>query len=291
MAVPPRETALFPQPIPIAAGRAIAAPFQFLTTGEDHLRLTQISMSANAAIALTGRYIDLRGDIRPIAYRVNTDGTRGPVTADFSLAPGALLNLAVKVGVGSSAEPRYGEVFVILELIRGFSGATEVLGVLLQGYVTRRQGLGWPGSPVSNSVEFGGLPREYTGTAPAAGAVISEVVPNNSRWRILSAYAQLTTSAAAATRNPYCAIKGQGGLYYVTSYSNVNQTASQTKNHHWTIGLDRNTGLNPAWITNPWADGPWMTKDMVLEIGADSLQAGDTFSAPRILLLDALEGL
>jgi hypothetical protein len=93
-----------------------------------------------------------------------------------------------------------GQVFVIVQIVRGFSGATEVLGTLLQGYVTTTQGLGWPGSPIVSSTEGEPAIRFIRGTTPAPGSAFTETVPTGARWELLAIKFSVAASAAVVTR-------------------------------------------------------------------------------------------
>src|SRR5216684_7447604 len=88
------------------------------------------------------------------------------------------------------------------QLLRYVGGTAIVLGTLLGGYVTAVQALGFPGSPVSNSLDGTPPAVEGNGNTPAVGADTFDTVPLGARWEILYYSAKLTTSAAVANRRP-----------------------------------------------------------------------------------------
>lgn len=176
----------------------IVSPFQFYMNGEDALRVTSANSLTGVVLAITGRFFDADTQaITAIDERHTPNTDRSIKQTLISLGKGYLLNIAVRVVTGA---PVIGQTFAIVELVRGFTGATQFLGVLGQDYVTKRQGLAWPGSPIRSSIEGGGYFRTIAGAAPAAGAEILETVPAGARWELLSGACVLTTSATAGTR-------------------------------------------------------------------------------------------
>lgn len=160
------ERAFVASPVSSAAGRVIASPFQFYTTGEDNLRIVSSNSLAGVSLRVEARFIDPAGTISAQSWDHVPNSDRTPRTTDYRLGVGALLNLTV---YASSGAPRIGQTFVMVQLIRGDAPAAIVLGTMLQGYVTAVQHLAWPGSPIQSSIEGGGYPRAIVGTTPAAG--------------------------------------------------------------------------------------------------------------------------
>src|SRR5204863_2582589 len=91
----------------------------------------------------------------------NTD--RSVKTSDHPLGVGQLLNLTVFASAGA---PLIGQTYVKVQLIRGVGAAAIVLGTLLGGYVTAVHALGFPGSPIENSLTATPAIRYITGTNP-----------------------------------------------------------------------------------------------------------------------------
>src|SRR4051812_32014952 len=113
----------------------------------------------------------------------------------------------------SAGTPIIGQTFVRVQLIRGLSGATLPIATLLQGYVTSRQDLAYPGSPIRMSTEDAFPVRIITGTDPAAGVEIVETVPDGAVWELVSVTARLVTSAAAAVRFPMLQLDHGGSTF------------------------------------------------------------------------------
>lgn len=237
----PTERQFQPLPVPIGAARAISAPFQFVTTGEDNLRVTVINSLIGCRVAVQGRRIDDQGTILPIAHAVTPTSDRAAVSAIFPLGVGAIVNLTVWASEGT---PKIGQTFVIVQLVRGREGGTELLGTLLSGYVTAVQALGWPGSPIQSSIEGPGYIRQITGTIPAAGAEIFEIVPTGARWELLAVTLAFVPGVAAADRRVLLyADPSYAAVFYAPCATPINFPFVLAVN--WCSGL----GATPTGIT------------------------------------------
>lgn len=294
MAVSARELAFFAQPIHIAGGRAIAAPFQFATTGEDSLRLIVINAGIAVRVKVQGRRVDEKGAILPLAHTLTAQADRTPTSQDYPLGIGALVNLSVHAepvqsGLEVFEQPVIGQTFVTLQIIRGLSGGTEVLGVLLQGYVTQRQGLGWPGSPIEDSLRGQGVLRQIIGTAPAAGADISESVPTNARWRLVSVFATLQTLAAPGNRLPYIRVEDEPAFVFWRLYSAAAQASGLTRAHQWFIGVNQATAIDPVYQQSALPHGTVLKDGGRFVISAVGMAVDDQWAAPRYIVEEWLE--
>lgn len=223
------ERAFFAQPVPGAGGRVIASPFQFVTTGEDSLRITSVNSLVGVRVKVQARRLDSGGDIKASAWDHTPASDRTAVMTDIELGSGALLNLTVFASAGA---PRVGQTFVIVQLIRGTGAVAIVLGTLLQGYITSTQGLGWPGSPIQSSIEAGGCVRVLTGTVPGVGLDCVETVPTGARWELLNMFSQIATSVAGGTRVPYF-FTISGGQYVTFGVQANGAPPSETHAFTW----------------------------------------------------------
>lgn len=243
----PIERQFQPLPVPIGNARAISAPFQFVTTGEDNLRVTVVNSLSGCRVAIQGRRIDQDGAILPIAYAVSPTADRLATTEIFPLGVGAIVNLAVYAVAGT---PRIGQTFVIVQLVRGRTGGVELLGTLLQGYVTSTQGLGWPGSPIITSIEGPGFIRNIQGTAPGAGNTIYEAVPTGARWELLSFTALYLADAVVMARVPMLyADSGYGQIFFGITNQTVN--AGELWAFNWSSGYGAGPWANVVYVACP----------------------------------------
>lgn len=215
-------------------GRIVAAPFQFVTTGEDNLRVTVVNAAAGCRVAVQGRRIDSQGTVLPLGYAMSAPADRTPVTQIFPLGIGAMVNVAVYAVAGA---PMVGQTFVIVQIVRGREGGTELLGTLLQGYVTTTQGLGWPGSPIVSSTDGEPALRVIRGTTPAAGNGWTETVPTGARWEVLAVRFNVAASAAVVTR--YISVYAdEGGRTPWILASPRQLIASEVRIYSFAVGLE-----------------------------------------------------
>lgn len=191
------ERTFLAAPIADAGNRVIASPFQFAVDGTDNLRVSAASSLAGVVIGIDYRFLGEDNTIRAASLEFRPTATRMMTSAGFALGKGYVLNLTC---FAKSGNPRIGQVFVKIDIIRGLSAATIALGTMLQGYITAKQGLGWPGSPIENSLAAEPVDRTLAGTVPAAGAQFKETVPAGARWDVISIFARLVTSGTPANR-------------------------------------------------------------------------------------------
>lgn len=229
----PTEQRFDPVPPSPRAFRVAAAPFQFVSTGEDSLRITSVSSLVNAHVKIQARRSLPDGSITADVWDHTPNSNRTAKTDDFSIAPGAILNL---VAFESSGTGAYGQVWVTVQLIRGAGAAAVVLGILVEGYITQAQPVAWPGSPLMTSFEGPGLLREVASAAPAVGVNPVLLVPSGARWELMTATVQLVTSVAGGNRQAVMNLDN-GIIPLAISVNPGLQGPSTTQNWFWTQGL------------------------------------------------------
>jgi len=255
-----------------------------LITRDTNLRINSFNSASGVGLTIVARSIGFDGApiVDSFAHTPNTD--RSIKSETFLLSEGWLVSLQV---YASSGTPRRGQCFVRADLIQGFTGAVFSLATVLQGYVQDTTALAYPGSELVASIRGRGVIRSITGTNPAAGVEISETVPTNARWRVISMYAQLVTSAVVAARLVNVII--DDGTNTVFRYgTGASQAASQTVNYPFFGGgfVDA-TGGNPRAIPLP--------PDLLLMGGyrfrttTTLLDAGDDWTAPQMLIEEWIE--
>jgi hypothetical protein len=205
------ERTFIAAPIADAGNRVIASPFQFAVDGTDNMRLSVANSLAGVVVALDGRFLDDAGVITAFHHTFTPTADRMVTSKVLALGKGFVLNLTCYASEGA---PRIGQTFVKLDVIRGFSGATIALGTMLQGYITTKQALGWPGSPITSSLDGGGYGRAFVGSDPGPGTQIVETVPAGARWEVFSFAAELATSGTVITRQPHLLIDNGGKVCF-----------------------------------------------------------------------------
>jgi hypothetical protein len=191
------EVIIKADPFASANGKVIAVPFQFLSTGEDHLRVRSFNSLAGVVLTIDMRTLNTAGEIQVSSSPHTPNSDRSAKVTTIALAPGYILNLVVRASAGS---PTIGQTYVIVELVRGLGTNAQLLGQLLGGYVTAQQGLAWPGSPIESSIAGGGWFRSFEGTIPAAGQQVVETVPTGARWDVRLVRVDLLADAIGLNR-------------------------------------------------------------------------------------------
>lgn len=279
------ERVIASRPASPIGGRLVPSPFEFQSTGEDNLRIEAWNSLAGVTLAIQGRWQQEGRAIDAFSHALPLSSDRTRNRLDVELGIGYVLNLTV---FAASGTPRIGQTFVRVSLIRGTAPAALVLAVLLQGYVTAVQGLGWPGSAIVDSISGGGVRRSITGSAPALAAEFAETVPTGARWELLSLVSTLQTSAAAGNRACYLLIKA--GATTKGRYAPAGaQVASATGTWTWAANLPVLTGTFPVTFQQPFLQPALLLAGEGFASVTTSILAGDQWSAPDYTVREWLE--
>lgn len=122
----------------------------------------------------------------------------GQTVLTFTLGEGFLLSATVTPPDNSIPEP--GGTFAILTVQRDTPETRMLHMVLFSDYLCTSHYPTWPYGRQIFPQDGPGRLRSIVGTIPAAGAEISELVPFNTSWNLLSIMYSLTTSAVAGNR-------------------------------------------------------------------------------------------
>jgi hypothetical protein len=204
----------------------------------------------------------------------------------FVLTPlyeGWLLSFAAHVSSATNSSQWY---FMQSLVFRGqIPGQPTNPGSLIwQGFLVGFASNGWPGTPAKEITDGPGIIRSITGTLPAAGAEISEVVPNKRRWTLLSLRAQLATSAAVANRFPSYIID-DGVNQFMSIHTNVAEVASTTNAFLLTPGNQFfNDGQGQFLLPFPALIA--LKSGFRINTSTVGIQAGDQWSAPQYEVIE-----
>jgi hypothetical protein len=134
-------------------------------------------------------------------------------------------------------------------------------------------------SPTINSIH--GRILSITGTDPAAGAEISETVPDRRRWRILGVHFSLVTDATVADRLVHLVIDDGSNtliqICVVTAHA-----ASITK--QYSFSNFGSTQLDPVLCFYLPLPPLLLTAGFRIRTVTDLIEGGDNYSAPQILV-------
>lgn len=203
---------------PIIGRGLVASSFQYYLTGVESLRVVMQSLVAGVKLELACR-LWRESDRAVVLSRELIDSGTGiptPVTTEYALDAGALLN--VRLGVASGT-PAHGAIWVRVQLIQGAGAAAVVVGTLLQGFVSTSNDLGWPGSPIEKQDSASGFVASHAG---AAGANISALtIGARERWRPICGRFTYTASGAAGNRNAFVAVLDNAGNFVYVGVSSI----------------------------------------------------------------------
>lgn len=283
----PREQAFVASPIASAGGRVITSPFQFYTSGEDHLRLRVANSKVGVFVQLFGRFVTSRGTLQSFEHTHQPSADRAVSTSTIALEVGAVLNLTV-VAIG--ATPAIGQTFVLVQLVRGLGPAGVVLGTLLQGYVTSTQHLAWPGSPIVSSTEGEPVLRTILGTLPAPATDFAETVPTGARWELVSVCAELTVQGVPPDRRAELYFPSAIGTlgFYVMPFTHPPGNACQ---YTWAPNLPNVQTAFSSTMNCPILARPLLLAGQSFNSGVFSMAALDSWQAPKYTVREWLEVL
>ncbi len=193
----------FPDVDAISYGRLIGLntrdaqpPTEAYIGPDDRLHVNIATSQLNTTVRVFARILLPDGNIVPNSWFFSP--LNGRAGQDFlqNLTEGFLLSLSVD----SLPAQQPGQTWVRCSLLRGNLNSPGSAQILVLGYVTGINVLSWPISPAWPKSYGRGKMRAVTGTTPAPGQEISEVVPQNVLWRLVSFQFALTVTAATPHR-------------------------------------------------------------------------------------------
>lgn len=239
------------------------------------------SNAPNAQFLLEYRYLTPDGEIKEGTFQSRPFAGTQPFT--FTLYEGWLLSFVIECNnVAVPGQWAYAQV----GLARGAAGNVNVpqLGLIWQGYVPNQVASGWPGQPSKEFQDGPGTIRSITGTTPAAGVDINEVVPVNRRWTLLAFRAQLTASATVANRFPGFQLDDGTNVLFLI-HSSQAQTAGQTFAYDLAPGNQFFNDTN-SHILIPFPTQISMKSGFHLRSATVGIQATDQWTAPQYLVYE-----
>jgi hypothetical protein len=269
--------------VPLIAGGA-PGPLSVYMNQDLNLRLTAFNSAAGVTLTVTTLLWDAERGLQKSSETIPLTTARLINTRTILAGEGWLLGVQV---VASAGTPRRGQCFARVEVILGTGAAAQSLVTVLQGYVLDTSGLSYPGSPLEASTSGRGFVYGFNGTDPAAGVEISEQVPTNARWRLISMAYLLVASAAVANRIPILSINGGSGPVYQVA-TGIAVTASQTAQYRAASGVPFLT-IDTLRYTLPLPVDLFLSQDCIISTLTTALDAGDNYSLPRLLVEEWIE--
>ncbi len=241
--------------------------------------------------SVAGKQIELRlrlqmpdGQVIPQLETLAVVGDRTTQTQVFDVAEGYLLGVAVQA---LPAPVLHGAIYVEVGIAHETVPLLAVYQVLVSGYVSDGDALGWPyGRPVSPLDGIANL-RAFAGTNPAAGAEVNEAVPANASWLIWSLRVPFQASGAAANRRTHVVIDDGANILADWAAADL-VTAGQLRNINASAdGFARATQDSEIYVPIPPA--LFLRAGMRIRTVTTALDVGDDYGIPRLLLQEYLE--
>jgi hypothetical protein len=228
-----------------------------------------------------------------ISYRIlRADGTVIENDVELTVTPtGAVGNSTIEppsegflLSIGAvSTNPARGQVFLQAYLVT--VNATDTLfapgHMLMQGYVSSTEWLGFPQSPLQSNLGGRGSLQTALFTAGAAGSNLTGTIPASVHWRLISITAQLVTDATAGNRTVFLEILDPGGFVPMDLVQAAQQAPSTTRQYTWAIGCPAQaTG---SFLSTGIPDGLYLPASWQVKLVGVS-GAGDQWGNARALV-------
>ena len=237
----------------------------------DQLQVYVASSLNPAYVRVYARILLPDGKIVPNDWTITSLYGRGGNVFPQQLAEGFLLSLTVYDSNATDA----GQTYVRVSLQRSGTVNYTVAQVLLAGYVYTNNLLSWPSSPLWPKLFGRGHMRAVVGTVPAPGQEISEQVPGNTQWRLVSFIFALNTSATVATRGIVLMFDDGTNIYSALSVQ-INQPGTQIVSY--TLGSGYGfSSVDATRIALPLLTDHYINSGFRIRTVSSNLQAADQY--------------
>lgn len=259
----------------------VAPPNSLYVSQDDTLYLIFIPSVGSVLMRTVIRLLTPEGDIKIMEYDYTTAGTRSPQGITANLGEGFILSVNIYT---FTTNLQRGQCYVRFFFLRGLLNQAVLGQVVAQGYVTYNCSQFFPNGPNEPTVGGIGAIRTITGTAPAAGAEISETVPTGALWQLLSFATRLQCSAAVATRGSILQIDdGTNTLHQVAPFTTL--TAGQARNYYYALqGNNAATGNGFDSLLLP--NLRFMLPGWRIRTVTSSIDVGDQYATPFYTVME-----
>lgn len=251
-------------------------------TRADSLVATINNSQSGVIFNIVGRILMESGVVRYFQREIDPTDNRAGQEVIIPMTEGFLLSAGVIPGTAGSGS---GRTFVHLALTRGIGTSAERWLTLTSGYMLPGADVFWPTHPPEGAFEKAGLLRSIVGTNPAVGAEVSETVPTNARWKLLSFAAALDTNSNVANRGVQFLIS-DGSQTFLTFPTGLTQAASLSRGYNWcSLAGYKDTAFNQS---NAVFGLPELilSEGFVISTSTENLQAGDDWRAVVYTVLE-----
>jgi hypothetical protein len=265
----------------------VASSFQYYLSGDEALRVTVECLTGARDVEIAWRL--WREQDRQIVLTRDTFKTPslGPssTTRVYPLDAGALLNLRIACG---STFIAYGLVWIRAQIVRGAGAAENIIGTVLQGFISTQNDLGWPGSPIEKQDQASGFMSSETPAISGGGATWT--VPTGQRWTPMCGQFTYVAGGVVANRYPTVQVLDSAASQVFTDASEVAVVAGNTVFVSFGAGVSR-SAVTPSTVgTLCYPNNVELTAGCKVFASAVGQQLGDAISSAALLIRTRVDG-
>jgi hypothetical protein len=253
-------------------------------TVEDRLRILILNQHGSTELDINARIQRPDGQVIPLKQAIVTGVSGSFQTFELDLTEGFLLDVLVSC---VPASVKFGEIFVVVQLIRGASPNSIPVRLLLANYVPSNVTIGWPEGPNAAMTAGTGAIFTYQVSNPAAGADWTFTTNSGLRLLIVSLSAQLVTAVAVANRVPHLQVRDANTNIVFDVAASSAQAASLTTRYSWLPGVQPT--INDGSAIAPIPEPLILFTGWQLRTVTTAIQAADQWQNVAIAVQQLLE--
>lgn len=207
-------------------------------------------------------------------YSFPIPNSRAAVLTQWNLPEGFLLTIAVYANTASDRR----QVFCQVNLLQTGQNPPILTSVLCSGYLSPTVPISFPVGVNQNNLDCYGNVRYSFITLPGAGNNLSEVVPTNSRWRLISLQFDLLTSAAVGNRDVWLEIGEATAIYCRVLANTTTQAASLFWRYEFGAGMAAVTAINQGYVSAPLPTWMFIRNPGYIQTRIAGIQPGDAIT-------------
>ncbi|MBA7480324.1 hypothetical protein ES707_15775 [subsurface metagenome] len=260
----------------------VQPPSRFYLRPFERIEIRSWCSVADVVLGIHGLILTPQGIVQEISEVHSPNSDRSEASSLYFMSEGFLLHLQVRI---ESCALLPGECFVSVHVVRGLAGAGVRVSTLFADYITPLVSPTYPVSGINQSTAGVGAVRSITGTDPAAGVEISEVVPANAKWEILAVRFTLVTLAVAGDRIVHLHLDDGTDTFADICVTTVH-AASTTKIYNFAnFGSTQLAPTDCLYIPLP----PFLLLEGYrIRTETEAIAIDDDFSAPQLLVQEWL---
>lgn len=242
---------------------------------DDQLFVLTSTLFSNLSFTLSARLLMPDGTIVPNQWTRVVAGQRNATYTPIPLPECFILAISLTANTDSTMRGCFGQIIIS----RGQPNIGVISQVLASGFCCSTLAISWPSGVNTNNVDCAGNIRNITGTTPAAGAEISESVPANARWLLISIRLLLTTTATAGNRQIVIRITDGVTIFYEGEAASAMPPSTALAAVFAAGGVSKAAALVVS--TNPLPSPLILNQAWQIKTLTGSIAAGDQYSAPQ----------